>query len=600
MNNIEVELPLHIRSGQAAFYVNSIEEARFIDTVREIGWRMAGPKLYASALEHTTNLPVTDIFKKCKLLNSSGEAKTDEVISKLKLMQLSDDADEHVVVSLTKILDTAGYATATWNIVSGLSGTNALADLLELIRTASATGDSVIPPRCLLVLLDAGSLLNGERISYRRAFRNCMEMNMLTAGQPAFDRRLIFLQPYMRPHEDIKHCLVRLEFPLPDDTAIAKIVDEFGSNQGNTCPPELRSELITALRGMGTISIETVLSYCLIKFGGFVPKKTIDGRTVELAATVRGLRSKQLSVGQGMRIIEPADPEIAELGQLGGYENLVALANRVNFCRTPTAKALGLKPPSGFAVAGPPGTGKTICAKLFAKWVGLPLCLVNLGALKGGIVGESESNTAAAIQTIKALGECVVLFDEWDKQAGGITGNVSDGNTSLGMLSLILEFASDPSREAFLIFTMNRLHGPIESLRAGRISRFLYTPMPDANERLQILKIKLQEAGAVIPTNLAEIADDSITDGLVGAELTEMVNEAIAIAAEERGTKDPTIADLRVARKLITPVSKLNQEEIAAMADFKNKAVSVNSSETGKRLESTVGRRKLNFNPNNN
>lgn len=588
----------YILAGQSMLYVNSVEETRVLADITTTGWLLAGQieieKTTLASLVtkfKTVGLPTTELENKQRIDATFLTATLQQLRHKCLYDKHDDEAADELRVQIVDLLDNNGFPVICWDQVSGISTDGTCAeDLRALMSVIGDAANPTLPTRCIVVVKDAHYHINtNESPSYRRAIRNLYEDNRLVSG--SLSRHIIFLQPYMKPHEDVRHCFVRLDYPLPTDEEIANEISEaqLGIQDANKrkCSPELKTELVSALRGMDIASISTTLAYCIVDFGGFIPSKTNhDGSTSQLVQTVRSARSKQLTVGQGMRIIDPDDPELLMLGSLSGYENVKELANRVLFCRTSLAKQEKLKVPSGFAIAGSPGSGKTVAGKLFARWLSVPLVMVNLGTVKEGIVGASEHNMARLIETIWALGDCVVLFDEWDKQSGGIIGSSSDGNTSSGMLSMVLDFASDPRRKAFLIFTINRLHGPIESLRTGRISRFFYTPLPDESERLDILKLKLTEQAAEAPSNLKDFAFDNINKGLSGAELTGIVDEAIILAVMKFGCKKPTIEEFYDARAVVTPVTALSSEEIQAMNNFKDIAVSVNKPKKTKQVNS--------------
>lgn len=450
------------------------------------------------------------------------------------------------------------------------------------------TATSILPVNCLVIFKDTDvHLCSYDKPGFRRAVRSMYEDSRLVcqSAEIRTRRHVFFVQPHMTVPESIRHCLVRLPFDAPGpkeiDAAISDIQLSITDPKLRECPPDLRTELVQSLLGLEQMSIDTALARCVVEFKGFAPELEVkDPETGKvtvkrLVPTVRGMRSRMLSSSQGLKIYDPDDPKITRLGDLGGYENVRALAQDVIVCRSAKARMVGLQAPTGFGLAGPPGTGKTVCGKLFAKWLGVPLVMPNMGTTKGQYVGTSEANMENNLNVIRALGKCVVLFDEWDKQAGGTTDGFSDGNTSSSMLSLVLDFASDPDRQAFLIFTMNRLHGPIESLRAGRISDFFYTPLPGAEERAEIMRLKLLEQDAKVPDELEAVAESHDFEGLSGAELNEVVNKACLSAFHRCGAKEPNCEDFVLARTRVTPVTKLKPDEVKAMADFKDIAVPV-------------------------
>lgn len=67
--------------------------------------------------------------------------------------------------------------------------------------------------------------------------------------------------------------------------------------------------------------------------------------------------------------------------------------------------------PRGLLFDGPPGTGKTLAAKHIAATFGVPLYRLDIGAMKGKYVGDSEGNLLAALAQVDQVEPCVVIFD---------------------------------------------------------------------------------------------------------------------------------------------------------------------------------------------
>jgi len=581
------ELDTQARSGQSIMYVNTREEGRVVSAIREAGWRIVreGHASLSSAectrvVEALESAGVdASLFKKDQYVCTSSFANAYRIIeSRAAFTDEEERIRDRQLTALVDVMDAIGYRTVCWDVVSGFDIDGGLPQSDELhsaIQDVIGNPDSKLPKQCFIVMKDCHKLLGSEEVTaYRRALRNVSEDDRLMHGE--MRRHIIFVQPYMRPHADIRHCMTRLDFSLPDDAEIDRAISRAQNNMVEKskayCSPELRAELIGSLRGLDTANIDKTLAYCIVDFGGFTPEIERDGVKRRMVTAVRSLRSRQLSAGQGIRIVNPEDPEIADLGDISGWENVRELADEVIFGRSPLAVENEIESPNGFAVAGFPGCGKTHCAKLFSKWLGVPLVILSVATAKGGVVGESESNMANAIDTINAMGDCVVLLDEMDKHLGGnlTGGGANDGNTSLGMLSILLDFAADPARKAFLVFTLNRIVGvPIESVRAGRVSRFMYVPMPTAEDRAAILQLKLSERNATVSAGtITAIASEECTGGLSGAELNEMVKKAVLTAVRRTGKKDVTLEDLEQARAVVTPVAKLSKDDVDAMLNF--------------------------------
>lgn len=90
--------------------------------------------------------------------------------------------------------------------------------------------------------------------------------------------------------------------------------------------------------------------------------------------------------------------------------------------------------PRGILGDGPPGTGKTMAAKYIASTFGIPLYRLDIGAMKGKYVGDSEGNLMAALASIDQVAPCVCIFDEVEK----IFQSQGDSGVTTSMLSQLL------------------------------------------------------------------------------------------------------------------------------------------------------------------
>ncbi len=126
--------------------------------------------------------------------------------------------------------------------------------------------------------------------------------------------------------------------------------------------------------------------------------------------------------------------------------------------------------PRGLLLDGPPGTGKTMAAKFVATEFGVPLYRLDVGAMKGKYVGDSESNLLAAIAQVDQVEPCVVIFDEVEK----IFTNQSDQGVTSSMLSQVLWWLQEHKTKVFTVMTTNnRKIIPSELYREGRIDEVM-------------------------------------------------------------------------------------------------------------------------------
>ena len=155
------------------------------------------------------------------------------------------------------------------------------------------------------------------------------------------------------------------------------------------------------------------------------------------------------------------------------------------------ARAFGLDAPRGVLLTGVPGCGKSLVAKTLARTWGLPLVLLDPGAIYGSFVGESEARLRRALHTVEAMAPVVLWVDEIEKGfvASQRTG---DGGTSMRVLGSFLRWLQERPDGVFLVATCNDIASlPPELLRRGRFDETFFVDLPDAAERAQIVGLQL-------------------------------------------------------------------------------------------------------------
>src|SRR4030042_6621470 len=103
---------------------------------------------------------------------------------------------------------------------------------------------------------------------------------------------------------------------------------------------------------------------------------------------------------------------IPTLDEIGGLDNLKSWLVKRNLVLTDKGKAFGLQIPKGVLITGVSGCGKSLCAKVFASFWGIPLLHLDMARLYDGSVGEPEKALQVALQTAEAGAPTVMWIDE--------------------------------------------------------------------------------------------------------------------------------------------------------------------------------------------
>jgi SpoVK/Ycf46/Vps4 family AAA+-type ATPase len=105
---------------------------------------------------------------------------------------------------------------------------------------------------------------------------------------------------------------------------------------------------------------------------------------------------------------------------------------------------------------GVPGTGKSAFAKALGKETGRPTLVLDVGALMGSLVGQTEQNARRALQIADAMAPCILFIDELEKALSGAAGSgQNDSGVSSRMLGTLLSWMNDHTSNVYLIATCN-------------------------------------------------------------------------------------------------------------------------------------------------
>ncbi len=211
--------------------------------------------------------------------------------------------------------------------------------------------------------------------------------------------------------------------------------------------------------------------------------------------------------------------------------------------------SIGIRPPRGALIYGPPGCGKTLIARAFATESGANMILVRGPEILSKWIGESEKAIRGIFRKARMSSPCVVIFDELDALARYKSGEGGVGETVLSQL--LTEIEEGVSSRVIVIGITNRPDMLDSSLlRTGRLDLALYVAPPDEKGRLEIIKILTQKMPLASDVKIKEIA--VTTQNYTGADLAALCREAAVTAMKNNMTKI-TSQDFSSSHKRIRP-----------------------------------------------
>jgi transitional endoplasmic reticulum ATPase len=193
---------------------------------------------------------------------------------------------------------------------------------------------------------------------------------------------------------------------------------------------------------------------------------------------------------------------------------------------------MGIRPPKGILLYGPPGCGKTLLAKATATESGANFIAVKGPEILSKWVGESEKAIREIFKRARKAAPAIIFFDEIDAIAP-VRGHDVSGVTDRIVNQLLTEMDGiEALRGVVVIGATNRpdLLDPA-LLRPGRFDRIIYVPPPDLKARYEILKIHTRKIPLAEDVDLVELSRK--TEGYSGADLEALVREAVMLALRE-------------------------------------------------------------------
>lgn len=350
----------------------------------------------------------------------------------------------------------------------------------------------------------------------------------------------------------LKGVAVVLDWPLPTRQQVSDILAEWerGHSEAHIVQEGERDAVVDAAVGLAASDVENAFALSMARGGKILP------------APVAAEKKRVVDRVPGLTWYEP-DPR--GLSAIGGLERLKRDLLDLAQGLSPEARAYGLQPPRGVFLVGVPGCGKSLTAKAVpAAWGGLPLIRLDLGALKGGLVGQSEANIRSALKTAEAVAPVVLWADELEKGIAGATGYSGDSGVAADQLGTILTWLQERAGSVFFVATCNDVTSlPPELSRAGRFDATYFVDLPSRRERPAILAATLAAHQRPLDGLDLDLLAGACPD-FSGAELASLVPAAMRRAFRDGARPLKTSDLLDVAAELV-PIAKSSQAKIEAL-----------------------------------
>ena len=440
--------------------------------------------------------------------------------------------------------------------------------------------------RCVVIMKDFHPYI--EAPGQIRNIRNAIE------DFKARGNMLIFVSPIIKIPVELEKEIQIVDFSLPGDEHLNQVLESVINTVKKKCPtdaeksmitPEVRTASVEASKGMTHSEAHDAFSLAIVENQLFNNNFTLS---------VFEEKVKQVKKNGLLQYIKP-DVSFDSVGGLDGLKKWIRTRSKAY---TQAARDYNLPYPKGILLCGIPGCGKTLLAKSTANEFGFPLFQLDVGALFGKHVGETEENFRRVIEMVDGIGRCILFVDEIEKALNkdAVSGKGDTGTSSRSFGSL-LTWLSEHKSPVFVIGTSNdHTRLPTEFTRKGRFDELFWIDLPSEAERKEIFNVLLKRYGwdtDKVKLKVDELAAEA--DQFTGAEIENVIISAMFDRFGKDG-KPITTQNLVDEILATTPLAKMNAADLDNMrknAEGKLRVATSSGLVKGLEAKASDGSRKL-------
>ena len=419
--------------------------------------------------------------------------------SEQRLREIFEDAKEHAPAII--FIDEIDAIAPKRGEVTGEVEKRVVAQLLALMDGLEARGD--------VIVIGATNRPNALDPALRRPGR--------------FDREIEISVPDKKGRYEILLVHTR-NMPLAEDVDLKKLAEITHGFVGADLAALCREAAMKALR--------RILPHVDLEKEE-IPQEILENLKVTMEDFMNAYREISPSA---LREIEVETPTV-RWEDVGGLKEVKQqLREAVEWpLKYPEAyEKLGISPPKGILLYGPPGCGKTLLAKAVATESEANFVSIKGPEIFSKWVGESERAIRELFRKARQVAPAVVFIDEIDAIAPMRGLSIGDSMVTERVVSQLLTELDGLERlEGVVVIGATNRPDILDPalLRPGRFDRIIYVPPPDKKARLEILKIHTRKMPLAEDVNLEELAE--LTEGYTGADLEVLVREAGLLALRE-------------------------------------------------------------------
>jgi ATPase family protein associated with various cellular activities (AAA) len=300
---------------------------------------------------------------------------------------------------------------------------------------------------------------------------------------------------------------------LPDSAEMYEVIVEFLSDHHGVVPIEwVEQDARRAAEFLVGVPEGTAVNV----MATLVAKGSVEKGDVDRLAEFKDKHFSSLAGLERVKL-KPSD------SQVGGLTSLRSWLRRKQQIMASDLRGTELRPPRGVLLVGVPGCGKSLSAKAISAEWRLPLYRLDLGAILGAYVGQSEGRLREALETADRVAPCVLWIDEIEK---GLAGQNDSTGVSRRLVGQFLFWLQESRHRVFVVATSNDVRAlPPELLRKGRFDELFFVDLPETSDRQEIIEMYYRRYVRREPE--PELVDKlvGLSEGFAGSDIESALHE---------------------------------------------------------------------------